>query len=537
VSTPSRTRAWLDRADVGVGVVLAVGATLLYVRTLAPGLLIDDSGEFQTMARLLGHTHPTGYEAYTLLARAFATVPLGAFPTRVSAFSAVMGGVVVGLLYVTARLLGCPRPISVVPALAVAASPTFWSQAVIAEVYTAAAALGLGVLAAVLRWYRIAHARWLVTAGIAGGLGLGVHFTVGLYLPAVVVFLLVSARRAAEGTVVTGVVRRVWLPAAVGGLAGAGLALAAFAIVDVADPPSQYFEAVVAPSRSAWDLEPGQIDGLVDRLRFDWTARQFSSLMFSEPGLLSDRLDGFASGLPDELAPVILLAAAIGAAWLFAREWRIGVLLSIALATHLAFAFNYDIGELIYVFYIPVYLLIAVMAARGLTAAADGLRRLAIPGSRAVLGISALAVTFGVVPIGRPNVTSAVVSEVPAFRFEGYPYDDYVARSLHPVLTATVDELPREAIVFVDWEMLYPFYYVAHVERGRTDLTFHETFAADDQEGVAASLVEYIADEARRRPVLVSERIPELESAGFSLLPARVGPTPFFAVQPTDALE
>ena len=65
---------WID----GLLAMLAGGlALLLYDRTLAPGLLPGDGGEFQTLVYLLGNTHPTGYPVYLALARLFTLLPLG----------------------------------------------------------------------------------------------------------------------------------------------------------------------------------------------------------------------------------------------------------------------------------------------------------------------------------------------------------------------------------------------------------------------------------------------------------------------------
>jgi hypothetical protein len=532
----ARAGAGLDRVDAVVAGLVALATFLLYLRTLAPGLLIDDSGEFQAMTRLLGHTHPTGYEVYTVVGRVFSAIPIGEFTSRVSAFSAFTGAITAILLYVLARLLRAPKAISVVPALAIAASPTFWSQAIIAEVYTPAAALGMFVLVGVLLWYRTLRPRWLVVAGVAGGVSLGVHFTIGLYLPAVAAFLLLATRRHFGRAISVPAARAVWLPAIAGASAGIAAALLAFVAVDIADPPSQYFDAVVAPSRSAWGLEPGQIDGPFDRLRFDWIARQFTSLMFGDPvSLMSERFAEFRTTLPTEVALLLLGAAAVGALWLLRRDGCIAALVLVALATHLLYAFNYDIGGLIYVFYIPAYLLIALLASVGLSAVARVVVRIPVPGvtrtiAAAIVGVAALLV--GVLPIARQNLSHAGAGEVPPFEYEGYPYNDYVATTLHPALTATVAELPENAIVFTDWELLYPYFYVAHVELGRTDLMFHETYAADDQDGLAASVVDYVREQSATRPVLVSERLPELSAAGFSYVPVRVGPTSLLKVVP-----
>ncbi|GMQ93460.1 MAG: hypothetical protein BMS9Abin12_0937 [Acidimicrobiia bacterium] len=526
----------LDRWDVIVASVVGVIVFLLYLRTIAPGLLVDDSGEFQTMTRLLGHTHPTGYEVYTVLGRVFSTVPIGDFATRVSAFSAFMGGVAAGIVYVISRLLRSPKVVAAIPALAFAAAPTVWSQGVIAEVYTPAAAFAGAIIGSLLLWQRSGARRWLIAAGIAGGLSLGVHFSIGLYLPAIIVFVVLVAWSKPEGPFSRKALRNTWLPAIGGAVAGILVAVLVFVAVDLINPPAQYFDAVVAPSESAWDLAPGQIDTVFERLRFDWTAKQFTGLMFTQEGLMGERWDSFTSSVSTEIALPLLLSAVVGTLWLAWRNFKAAALLFVALAVQLVYAFNYDIGDMIYVFYIPAYMLLAILAGAGLAAITDGLGRIPDLPERALralpIAVGALALIFGVYPTASVNNEYVKQGTTPPYEYEAYPYNDYVASAMHPILTATIIDLPQNAIVFGDWDDLYPKFWVAHVEQGRTDLMFHETYPADDQEGMADSAVRYIVEQSAIRPVFVPERIDELTEAGLTYVPMRVGPTKMLKVVP-----
>jgi len=521
----------LDRTDAIVATIVGLVVVLAYLRTIAPGLLIDDSGEFQTMTRLLGHTHPTGYEVYTVMGRIFSTVPIGDLATRVAAFSSFMGGVAAALVYVVSRLLRSPKAIAVIPALAFAVAPTVWSQGIIAEVYTPAAAFAAAIIASLLLWQRTGSSRWLLAAGVVGGMSLGVHFSIGLYLPAIAVFVILVAWSRSGGVFSKEAWRATWLPAIIGALAGIAVALVLFVVVDLVNPPSQYFDAVVAPAHSAWDLQPGQIDGVFERLKFDWTARQFSGLMFTQEGLMAERWAAFKTSVPTEIALPLLFSALVGIVWLAWRNWRASVFVIVALATQLIYAFNYDIGDMIYVFYIPAYMLLVLLAGAGITAMAEGIGKIpVVPATAAAVGVALVAFAFGVYPIASENNTYLAEGTTPPYEFDGYPYDDYVAEILHPALFATIADLPDDSIVFVDWYMLYPSFWVAHVEQGRTDLMFHETYPADDQDGLAESTVTYVIEQAAVRPVYVSERIPELTAAGLSYAPARIGPTKLLKV-------
>jgi hypothetical protein len=66
----------LTTIDAIIASLLGLGGLLLYVRTLAPTLLRGDSAEFQTLAKTLGMTHPTGYPVYLLVAKVFTWLPV-----------------------------------------------------------------------------------------------------------------------------------------------------------------------------------------------------------------------------------------------------------------------------------------------------------------------------------------------------------------------------------------------------------------------------------------------------------------------------
>jgi hypothetical protein len=504
--------------DAILASILAGVTLLIYIRTLAPGLLPGDSGEFQTLATLLGHTHPTGYPVYLAMAKPFTWLPVGDIAYRINLFSAVMGAATVVGLYLAGRLLTGYRWVALVGALALAVSPTFWSQALIAEVYTPGAAFFVFILVALL-WWEASGKPWaLFWAGLLGGLSLGVHMSVVLLAPAALLFLLLSWRQGKE----------VWRPLAAGAAVGLALAVLAFLLLDLNDPPANYFNSVIGPSRSAWELSESQTDGPFDRLLFGWSAQQFRPFMFSDPAtVMARQAADYWRDLPDQLSQSAIILAIIGAVTLLVHRPRLALLLLLALTIQWLFTFNYAIWDL-YVFYIPGYLLLALLATVGLGGIVDGLHSLIRrwPRSRAMLDvvIAALALIIAVWPVFKPNLEAVAAGEVP-FEFDGYPVDAYSRNTLHPVVNATVLDLPENAIIFTDWDLLYPYYYVAHIEQDRTDLMFIETYPRDDVDGLAKSVVEYVIAKQSERPVYVSERLPELVEVGYDFAPARIGPT------------
>jgi len=87
-----------------------LGALALYGRTLAPDVLVGDSGEFQFTGPILGIPHPTGYPLYTLLGKAWSLLPLGTVAYRINLSSACYLAAAVGLLAWLIWALGDRRP-------------------------------------------------------------------------------------------------------------------------------------------------------------------------------------------------------------------------------------------------------------------------------------------------------------------------------------------------------------------------------------------------------------------------------------------
>jgi hypothetical protein len=137
-------------------VVLFAANLALYVHTLAPSVatIFDDSLEFPLVSYRLAIAHPTGYPLYTLLGKLFILAPWHDVAWRVNLLSAVAGALAVVFVYLAARQLARRRLPVLLGAAALAVSPVFWSQAVVAEVYTLAAAFVALLLWLALRWAR-----------------------------------------------------------------------------------------------------------------------------------------------------------------------------------------------------------------------------------------------------------------------------------------------------------------------------------------------------------------------------------------------
>ena len=260
----------LDRYDALAAVIVFAAAMVLYVRTLAPSLLLGDSGEYQVLAYTLGLAHPTGYSILVPLLKLITLlVPVKDIAYRANLASAIFAALTLALLYLLGRLLGGRRLAALLGVAALGLYHLFWWHAVIAESYTAATALLALVLLLLVTWRKTWNAWLLFWAGLAGGLALGIHTFVLLSAPAVLVYLACTARRLKD-----------WGLAALGALAGAALALGSFFALNALHAPSSFIEQI-APQAAAWGMTARQFSAPFNRLVYLMGGRQFQDQMFT----------------------------------------------------------------------------------------------------------------------------------------------------------------------------------------------------------------------------------------------------------------
>ena len=148
-----------------------------------------DSPMLQAAVAVLGVGHPTGYPTYTMLTHLFTYLPVGDVAYRVNLASAAYGVAAVAAIYAAGLLLSRRVVAAAAGALAFGFSEAFWSQAVIAEVYTLNALFVALVLLSLLLWRERREDRILLAAGFLAGLSLTHHLSSGLLVPAGLVFV------------------------------------------------------------------------------------------------------------------------------------------------------------------------------------------------------------------------------------------------------------------------------------------------------------------------------------------------------------
>jgi Protein of unknown function (DUF2723) len=199
-SSGDRFKPLRRRGAILLGGAVAILVGILYIETLAPTVLpygapdTLDSPMLQTEVTVLGVGHPTGYPTYMMLTHLFTYLPIGDPAYRVNLASAVYGAAAVFAVYLAGLRLG-GRPVAAAAgALAFGLSGAFWSQAVIAEVYTFEALLVALVILFLLLWRDRRDGRYLLLSAFLVGLSLTHHLTSVLLVPAALAFVFLTDR-------------------------------------------------------------------------------------------------------------------------------------------------------------------------------------------------------------------------------------------------------------------------------------------------------------------------------------------------------
>lgn len=532
--------------DGWLALLVGLAGFVLYLRTLAPGLLWGDSGEFQFAAWLGGFAHPTGYPLYLMLGWLWTHgLPWGDPAWRMNLFSALWAAVAVGLVYLlVVRSLRLFDDVTSQPgmqsfhrlgalcaAAILAVTPTFWSQATVAEVYTlhavfvAAAFLGLLVWAA-----RPAGARARVLYGVAllCGLSLTHHRTTLLLLPAMAAFLWLARPRI--GAMPPASFPTPMLPARRNVLIALTLLLAPLLLylyIPLRASQAPYFQLTLGPDQ-VLPLYRTTLVGFLEHI----SGSTFSSEL-GGGGDLGPALVGLIQRFAQELSwpGVILGLSGVGwLGWLTIRScvpemkrsrlaWL--VLTLAAFVTTVGFNLLYGIGD-IFVFYIPAYLIWALWIGAGVW----GWGRVVIwlcqriPPLTSVLALT-LAL-FGSLSLLLPGFLA--VRSFAANDRSG----DVSARAVWEAILA--QPVPQNAIlVSNDRDEMVPQWYLKYVEDQRTDL---DGLFPLIQPGPAWSNVVRVTEQALAsgRPVLLVKPMPGL-AVKFGL-----APTSASSVEPLGAL-
>jgi hypothetical protein len=388
VDPERRFLRWCRHPDRLVVLALLLGSAGLYLATLCRTVFWYDSAEYVAAALTLGIPHPPGYPLYTLLAHLFTRLPLEP-AAAVNLMSACCSCLAVALAYLFLRGLGIARLAAAVGAGFLGASKLFWFHALIAEVYNPALAVILGVLLLLQRGLARQRPRLLVAAGLAAGLGLGIHLSIatcGLGFAVLVLGrgIAVDRLRDLVRLFAPPLRSRLFVAAASLLAAAAGSCIFLYLPLRARMKPVLNFGDPVTWERFLWHITGGNYGRLFDRGR---------------PAV--EQWRWLADSFLDQLGAPALLLAGLGVGWLARRAPLYAVALLLMMAGNLWFFFGYGAHDQ-EVFFLPSTLVLALCAGAGVDALLVAVARIAAPQRRRLLvqlasiAVAALPALLGV---------------------------------------------------------------------------------------------------------------------------------------------
>ena len=332
---------------IAAAIVVSAAAFALYYATLLPGFDFGDTGSFQTMVGSAAITARDGYPLYFAIGQLFLWLTRAAPAHALNLASAVQAAMACGLVVLVAEELSGSLAAAVAAALMFAGSYTFWSQAIIAEVYALHIVFVAAALLLLLRWQQRPSTARLAGFFAVYALGFGNHLSMIVLAPACTLFLLASAPRGWRSMFAPRIVGLATLFACLGAL--------------------QYawnFEAIWSSPQPP----RGVIDALA-RFWFDVTKSDWrDTMIWNVPqSMLADHFRMYIFDFRQQFGLFPPAVAAVGLGWLFRTDWRRGALLLLLYAASTLFAFSYNVGDT-HVFYLPSHLYVALLIAPGIVA-------------------------------------------------------------------------------------------------------------------------------------------------------------------------
>lgn len=312
-----------DKQDTFICCGIFLSTLIVYIFTLAPTVSFGDSGELTAAAYNLGIAHPPGYPLYLLLGKLFMLlVPFGDAAMRMNLMSAFFASLTAVMIYLINRVLDHRRFVSVLVSLTAAFSATFWSQAVVAEVYTLYALFFCTMIFLTLLWVKDKKEHRLLLLALTAGLAMTHHVIAALYFPVFLIFILLEQPRLLKNwKLIVKVTVLFLLP----------LLLYLYLPVRSASNPL-----------NDWG-NPETVSAVMDHV----TAKQFSGmfLKYGFDGVLF-QLRQFTHALLNQFPFILLILAAMGVIAGWKRERKAALLFLVLLVVNLSYSLAYTITDI-----------------------------------------------------------------------------------------------------------------------------------------------------------------------------------------------
>ena len=454
--------------------ILFVLTLSLYVHTLAPTILPADAGEFQFVAHVLGIAHPPGYPLYTLLTKCFTLLPLGDIAYRVNLFAAVTSALTLVVLCRAVRRITGSGITGWIAAAGLGAATTIWTQSTTANIRSLTALFVVLQLDTLLAYAQSKDCKHLTAFALSFGLGITHHGSLALLLPVYAAFLLTTDPKLLPQP------KTLLKPSLA--FFGSFLVWLYLPLRSLMGPP---FDPT--PIRS--------LSGFLDHV----LARGFGGDMFyfTAPSVLLARLRVVWNILMLEFGPVLLLLAAVGAAFMFGRHRRLLLLCGGVFAVNALTAATYRAPQTVE-YMIPAYVALAAIWAYGAWSLGESFRA-----HRLASVVLAGALCVPMLTLCRNYPSFAQLSE---------------DRSARQYAETVLTQAPQNAVVLSNWHYATPLWYLQYVEHMRPDvdvLYVYPKGATPMTEVWLRRIEEHIA----QRPVIVTNQYPEFAAAPYHLVP------------------
>ncbi|MGB1250675.1 MAG: DUF2723 domain-containing protein [Candidatus Promineifilaceae bacterium] len=307
----------------------------IYAATLGRDVGMADTFEFQVTAPQMGIAHPTGYPLYLILGKLWTLLPFGrTVAMRLNVGTMVYALIALALIaHLLYRIFNL-KASSALLATTLGLLPTFWSQAISAEVYTLHAIFVSAILLGTLRLFSAKtieqQERTAIKLALICGFGMTNHVTTVLLAPAIAVAF---------------VTQKFWRWHY---NSFAKMALAAI---------SPLILYLYLPLR--WQAVNGEAMGLW-RL-FEWvTGTRFAGALVWRAWLDDPTRWGIIGRIyQQEWGNFGLLVIALGLLALFAHHWRFALSVLLAWVAFSFYALNYYVPDL-NVFMLPAQIMMAI---------------------------------------------------------------------------------------------------------------------------------------------------------------------------------
>jgi len=329
------------KTDLALMLVIIIVA-VIYLRTMLPGMgYSGDVAKFQFIGKVLGVPHPPGYPLYVLLNRLFITLPIGSIAFRANLMSLFFGLLTVVFLYFILRRLGVVSYLAAGTSLTFALTYTFWSQSLIAEVYTLNSFFLAVIIFLSLKWQQTGRRVYFQWSVLLFGLSLAHHLTMLFLAPALLYLLLKLVPRELFNP-------KTWRLA----LISLMLALIPYSFLFIRTyQRAPYLESPVRNLADFYNVITAKYFQ-ADLFAFGWRE------------LITKRIPWFFDRIEEEWTWPLLLIMIIGLGWMNRSHRILSFFLIIFILGQSIFIINYHIHD-IFVFFIPVYFCLAIFLGAG----------------------------------------------------------------------------------------------------------------------------------------------------------------------------